>query len=119
MLDADVRDGRAHCALGRHRAGTPRVDDGPVRVLLRPEQLRLSAPPAGGRLARVRGVDFYGHDSRVWLDLAGGLTVSARLDGPDVPGHGRRGLRRRRGHRAALPSAGGRACHRPLVAPVA
>jgi iron(III) transport system ATP-binding protein len=36
-------------------------------------------------VARVRSVDFYGHDSRVWLDLPGGGTVSARLEGTDIP----------------------------------
>jgi iron(III) transport system ATP-binding protein len=39
-------------------------------------------------VARVRSVDFYGHDSRVWLDLPDGRTVSARLDGADVPAAG-------------------------------
>jgi iron(III) transport system ATP-binding protein len=86
VLDAEVRAGRAHCVLGTIALERP-VDDGPARVLLRPEQLRLSAAP-GAVPARVRGVDFYGHDSRVWLDLAGGLTVSARLEGADVPAAG-------------------------------
>jgi iron(III) transport system ATP-binding protein len=87
VLDAEARGGRAHCALGDVALERP-VDDGPVRVLLRPEQLRLSTTAAGAVPARVRGVDFYGHDSRVWLDLAGGLTVSARLEGADVPAAG-------------------------------
>jgi iron(III) transport system ATP-binding protein len=39
-------------------------------------------------VARVRRVDFYGHDSRVWLELADGRTVSARLEGVDVPSSG-------------------------------
>jgi iron(III) transport system ATP-binding protein len=86
VLDADVHGGRAHCALGSIPLERP-VDDGPARVLLRPEQLRLSAVP-GEVPARVRAVDFYGHDSRVWLDLAGGLTVSARMDGAYVPAAG-------------------------------
>jgi iron(III) transport system ATP-binding protein len=86
VLDADVREGLAHCALGAVALEGPAAD-GPVRVLLRPEQLRLSAAP-GAVSARVRDVDFYGHDSRVWLDLAGGLTVSARLEGADVPAAG-------------------------------
>jgi iron(III) transport system ATP-binding protein len=86
VLDADVRSGRAHCALGDIALDRP-ADDGPARVLLRPEQLRLSAAPGAVR-ARVRGVDFYGHDSRVWLDLPDGGTVSARLDGVDLPDAG-------------------------------
>ena len=90
VLDADVRDGVAHCVLGdlpvEPTAG--RVPDGSARVLLRPEQLRLSAPQPDLPVARVRAVDFYGHDSRVWLDLPGGRSVSARLEGADVPSAG-------------------------------
>ena len=84
VLDADVRDGRAHCALGS-LAMERSCPDGRARVVLRPEQLRLSSPAAAGPVARVRSVDFYGHDSRVWLDLPSGVTVSARLEGADVP----------------------------------
>jgi iron(III) transport system ATP-binding protein len=91
VLDADLRDGLAHCALGalpyEHPSGDA-VPDGTARVLLRPEQLRLSPPGPTAPVARVRSVDFYGHDSRVWLDLPGGLTVSARLDGADLPSAG-------------------------------
>jgi iron(III) transport system ATP-binding protein len=87
VLDAEVRHGRAHCVLGELALERP-VADGPARVLLRPEQLRLSAAAPGAVPARVRGVDFYGHDSRVWLDLADGRTVSARLEGADVPAAG-------------------------------
>jgi iron(III) transport system ATP-binding protein len=39
-------------------------------------------------VARVRSVDFYGHDSRVWLELPQGVTVSARVDGADLPAAG-------------------------------
>ncbi|WP_324273450.1 TOBE domain-containing protein [Blastococcus brunescens] len=39
-------------------------------------------------VARVRGVDFYGHDSRVRLALSDGATVSARVDGADLPAVG-------------------------------
>ncbi|TFV63736.1 UNVERIFIED_ORG: ABC transporter ATP-binding protein [Bacillus sp. AZ43] len=86
VLDAELRDGVAHCVLGElpceHPSGGT-VADGPARVLLRPEQLRLSAPRPDAPVARVRTVDFYGHDSRVCLDLAGGPSVTARLDGAD------------------------------------
>ncbi|WP_347057326.1 ABC transporter ATP-binding protein [Blastococcus sp. HT6-30] len=88
VLDGELRDGRAHCALGVLPVGQPAVD-GPVRVLLRPEQLRLGAPFASsGVRARVRNVDFYGHDSRVWLTLPDGGTVTARLEGADLPSVG-------------------------------
>jgi iron(III) transport system ATP-binding protein len=92
ILDADVRSGVAHCALGDlsgEWAGPGNaLPDGPARVLLRPEQLRLGAPAADALVARVLRVDFYGHDSRVWLRLADGAAVSARLEGTDVPSAG-------------------------------
>jgi iron(III) transport system ATP-binding protein len=91
VLDADLRGGLAHCVLGAlpyEQASADAVPDGRARVLLRPEQLRLSSPDPGGPIARVRSVDFYGHDSRVWLDLPDGRTVSARLDGGDLPSTG-------------------------------
>jgi iron(III) transport system ATP-binding protein len=90
VLDADVRDGIAHCVLGELEgewAGSGPTD-GPARVLLRPEQLRLGPPTPGAPVARVRRVDFYGHDSRVWLELADGQSVSARLEGAEVPAAG-------------------------------
>jgi len=91
VLDADVRDGLAHCALGTlpcEPATGDAVPDGRARVLLRPEQLRLATPSPALPMARVRTVDFYGHDSRVWLDLPDGRSVSARVDGADLPAVG-------------------------------
>jgi len=89
VLDAEVLHGTAHCALGAVPYDGD-LADGRARVLLRPEQLRLSsrASGTGGVVARVLGVDFYGHDSRVWLSLPDGGTVSARLDGSDLPSVG-------------------------------
>jgi iron(III) transport system ATP-binding protein len=84
VLEADVRDGRAQSILGE-LALDGAASDGPARVLLRPEQLRLGAPAGAVARATVRSVDFYGHDSRVWLDVPGGATVIARLEGADLP----------------------------------
>ncbi len=86
VLEADVRDGTASCALGTVAVDAP-CPDGRARLLLRPEQLRLSpAGQAGGAVvAAVDGVDFFGHDARVRLTLADGVRVSARLDGADLP----------------------------------
>ena len=96
--------------LGDAGPGAAPSPDGPARVLLRPEQLRLSAASARAArrpLARVRSVDFYGHDSRVWLDLPGGATVSARLEGADLPVVGRRRRHHRAGRGPAVPVGAG------------
>jgi iron(III) transport system ATP-binding protein len=87
VLDADVRNGLAHCALGPVPLDRARPD-GAARILLRPEQLQLGAGGVAGPVARVRSVDFYGHDARVLLDLPAGLTVAARLDGHRLPADG-------------------------------
>jgi iron(III) transport system ATP-binding protein len=81
--------------------------DGPVRVLLRPEQLRLSAPGSapGAVVARVGAVDFYGHDARVGLTLADGTTVTARLDGADLPAAGAHVAVTVRGSALAFPAS--------------
>ena len=87
VLDADVRAGRAYSPLGVLDLERS-CPDGPVRVLLRPEQLRLGPAGGAGPNARVRGVDFFGHDARVRLELSSGEAFSARLEGWDLPAAG-------------------------------
>ncbi|MGY1681873.1 ABC transporter ATP-binding protein [Geodermatophilus sp. SYSU D01176] len=87
VLDADVRAGRAHSALGVLDLERT-CPDGPARVLLRPEQLRLGPATGAGPRARVRAVDFFGHDARVRLELPSGVAFSARLEGRDLPAAG-------------------------------
>ncbi|NEM05525.1 ABC transporter ATP-binding protein [Geodermatophilus normandii] len=82
VLDGVVAGGRVASELGELSLGRP-CPDGPVRVLLRPEQLRLAGGP--GVPARVCGIDFYGHDARIELQLSSGLRVSARAEGADLP----------------------------------
>jgi iron(III) transport system ATP-binding protein len=108
VLDADVRAGQAHCALGvlPVPAGCA---DGPARVLLRPEQLRLGMPGPDLPQGRVRSVDFYGHDARVVLELPGGRQVAARLDGADLPSEGERVGVSVTGSAMAFPGTHGRA----------
>ncbi|RFU19803.1 ABC transporter ATP-binding protein [Geodermatophilus marinus] len=87
VLRGEVRDGVAGTVLGLLRLARP-CPDGPARVLVRPEQLRL-APPGVGRVpARVRGVDFFGHDARVRLELLSGEAVTARVEGGELPAAG-------------------------------
>jgi iron(III) transport system ATP-binding protein len=86
LLPAEVRDGRAECALGTVpvRGGVSEVD-GPARILLRPEQLVLTADGAGVE-ATVDEVSYFGHDAAVRLRLlAGGVEVLARVAGHELP----------------------------------
>lgn len=108
VLDADVRDRTARCALGAVPVDGPHPD-GRARLLLRPEQLRLSPPDAAGGevVARVAGVDFYGHDARVRLTLPDGVTLSARLDGTALPSTGTHVAVTVRGSALAFPAAAG------------
>ncbi len=90
VLDGVAAGGSVASELGELPLARP-CPEGPVRVLLRPEQLRLSAGPrsAGpGTRARVRGVDFYGHDARIELELPSGRRVHARTEGADLPAEG-------------------------------
>lgn len=52
--------------------------DGPVLIVVRPEEIRVDA---GGN-CRVKGVEFYGHDSVYVLACADGTRVRARVLGP-------------------------------------
>ncbi|HUC16262.1 MAG TPA: ABC transporter ATP-binding protein [Acetobacteraceae bacterium] len=86
LVPGTATAGRAACALGTLplAAGA----EGPVEVMIRPEQIRLTPPgAAGSRPAEVRDVTFYGHDAVVRLRLpdAPGLDIAARLFGLDVP----------------------------------
>jgi iron(III) transport system ATP-binding protein len=86
-LAGTVRAGVVRCALGElPAAGAP--DDGPVTVLLRPEQITLDAGAAARVPARVVAVEFHGHDAVVRLDVEGVPAVTARCLGHLVPAVG-------------------------------
>jgi len=89
LLPGTVRAGIATCSLGELALAAP-VADGPVDVLLRPEQIRLTAAynAATGIRARVREVNYYGHDASVNLTLNEGnvaTPIIARVPGYDSP----------------------------------
>ena len=64
-------------ALGSLAVREPMPSGGDVRVVLRPEQIVLSAN-GDGVPARVRVQVFFGHDSLVHLELGDGAVVTAR-----------------------------------------
>lgn len=90
MLPGIAENGTVVCALGQLQlmAGMP---EGAVQVLLRPEQIRLTAleNAMDADIARIKGrvlkVDYYGHDAFVQLNLLTGsgacMPLTARLPG--------------------------------------
>ncbi|MEW2474246.1 ABC transporter ATP-binding protein [Micromonospora gifhornensis] len=80
LLPAVVEQGSARTALGLLPVTGP-VTDGPVTVLVRPEQVRVAAGSAGVTASVLRH-DFHGHDALIGLRLADGTRITARiLDG--------------------------------------
>ncbi len=91
LLDGMAHDRAVRCALGELplAAGMPQ---GEVRVLLRPEQLRLGPLGTTGTTDEVRGrvleVTYYGHDASVslaLLDAADAPPLNARVPGYASP----------------------------------
>ncbi|MER6827599.1 ABC transporter ATP-binding protein [Streptosporangium sp. NPDC000563] len=59
---------------------------GALTVLVRPEQVRITTPPAPQAvIATVVGDDFHGHDALVTLSLSDGTHVIARVTAPTEP----------------------------------
>jgi iron(III) transport system ATP-binding protein len=88
LLPGTATAGRARTAAGEAPATGP--GDGPVMVLIRPEQLDLTPPGADpARTARVLRHDFHGHDTLTVIRLPDGTELLSRRlnDGPlDAPG---------------------------------
>jgi iron(III) transport system ATP-binding protein len=87
LLPGVAQGRRVSCCLGTAPLLAP-VPDGPVQVMLRPEQLLIGDDPAAAR-ARVSRVIYYGHDASVALTLAqGAIVVTARVAGHRAPAPG-------------------------------
>jgi iron(III) transport system ATP-binding protein len=93
VLDAEVVGaGRARCALGAVEVAGGGLGNGDglagrVRVVVRPEQVRL-APPGSGVAGVVDHREYYGHDALVRVVLADGTPVLARTGSDDLPAAG-------------------------------
>ncbi|WP_210481189.1 ABC transporter ATP-binding protein [Naasia sp. SYSU D00948] len=77
--------GRLETPLGVLRAAH-RIGDGQVRVVLRPEWIRLSG--GSGIPGRVRSIQYAGHDALVEVSTENGLQVTARTAAPFFPAPG-------------------------------
>lgn len=70
VLPAELRGGRARCAIGELLTDNPQAV-GKGRVMLRPEQLVISPCRADDPQLTVRDVDFSGHLSTLTLTMPG------------------------------------------------
>ena len=86
LLPGIVAKGFATCALGRLPLALA-LADGPVDLMVRPEQIQLAAKArAGAARAQVLSVTYYGHDASVSVALeAGAKQVTVRVAGHMVP----------------------------------
>ncbi|WP_329430541.1 ABC transporter ATP-binding protein [Streptosporangium sp. NBC_01495] len=73
-------------ALGPVTVADLPAGHGPLTVLVRPEQVKITTPPAPQAvIATVIGDDFHGHDALVTLELPDGTHVTARIPAPTGP----------------------------------
>ena len=89
LLPGLVAGGLATCALGRLELALP-APDGPVEVMVRPEQIRFEPrTSAGAARAQVLAVTYYGHDATIILSLdVEGRQVTTRVAGHMAPPQG-------------------------------
>ena len=86
VMAAEMRGGRARCVLGTVEVAQPEVGvgEGPVKLLLRPEQLVLHREPEEGSVkGSVVEMQYHGHDAlvRVAIGAPGAPIFSARVPG--------------------------------------
>ena len=91
LVPAELHGKTARCALGTVslRSRPVGADGTTVTLLVRPEQLRVTAAPAAGN-ATVDEVVFYGPHALVRLSLDDGSSLQARVDPAHVPPTGER-----------------------------
>ena len=83
-LPGSLSGSRLETPLGVLRAAH-RIGDGSVRVVLRPEWIRLSGDGIPGR---VRSIQYAGHDALVEVTTSTGLELTARTAAPFFPAPG-------------------------------
>ncbi|WP_104431989.1 ATP-binding cassette domain-containing protein [Kineococcus xinjiangensis] len=104
VLPGSARSGVVTSALGRHPTGSG--VEGPVDVVVRPEQIEVSPADPASVPAVVTHREFYGHDALLRLALPGGVSVTARTPGHPLPDVGATVAVGVRGAVVAFPAAG-------------
>lgn len=86
ILDADIRDGVARCALG----SVPVTSKGQgTRILLRPEQFSMAPLPSDGSALRLKRVQFFGSSTRITIQHASQpLSLTFETPARDLPPEG-------------------------------
>jgi iron(III) transport system ATP-binding protein len=86
VLPGCVNDGHLRCLLGTLPIANIAAD-GPVHVMLRPEQIRVTQDSADHAQATVTGCTYFGPETVVELKLAGDneLSVSAKVFSHEAP----------------------------------
>ena len=79
VLQGTASGDRANCALGEVVLAEPA--DGPVTLVVRPEQVFVDRTHDVGVRGTVKELDYYGHDSAVRVTLTDGTVVLARVPG--------------------------------------
>ncbi|MEU0314840.1 ABC transporter ATP-binding protein [Nocardioides sp. NPDC006273] len=77
-------DGRVDSALGEIALATPQPA-GPVTLVVRAEQVQVSADAASGIKGVVEEVSFFGHDATIRVRLSDDVRVTARVPGTGIP----------------------------------
>ncbi len=95
LIDAVIDGGRGQCVLGAIpiQPGGPEGNGGPVRLMIRPEQLQVAtAAGEGATPAVVLGIEYHGHDLLAQLEVhgAGNGPLLARLSGERELARGQR-----------------------------
>ncbi|MGA4508372.1 ABC transporter ATP-binding protein [Propionibacteriaceae bacterium G1746] len=91
LLPGIAHHGQVDCLLGTLTT-VGFSPNGRCRVLVRPEQLQVTAPGAGDVDAVVQGYEYYGHDAVISLRVAGAeddQVIKARVVGQDAAHPGR------------------------------
>jgi iron(III) transport system ATP-binding protein len=86
VLAGEARGGTVTCVLGTLAVRGEEMN-GPVQVMLRPEQIRLASSGNGRVAARVVGRSFYGAETELHLELldgSGTAVVARTFDDGDV-----------------------------------